>query len=678
MTLCQINSNLCDAKGTSAPFGGLHSILAGDQFRFPPIGDVPLYKRCSSEELNKYNMTYNSKTKQRYINTSFGRWLWKQKTHCVILTQSMRQQNDLVYAALLERVKYGKCTEEDYKLLQSRIYNNPSYRNSVLNKETSRIILSRNSIRAQTNLIMAKDFCQKYNRSSIKSNSKDTWLNKGKESNYSLDLLIKYRLRCIEESKSEKLCFSLDLVVGCNYILTKNIATPIGLTNNTYVKLEKIITLETPTEENINKLSIACLLVSRVTPTETPTKSLFTNLEPHLFPIFPFTAYFKLSVPGISTSNSLKKNKNTINIKRTQYPLMLAFAVTCNNQQGSTVESGIIDLSKPLDGYLQEAYTNVGLSRFRKLDDLTIIDDFDIEILQQQPDIDLLIEENEYKKLANKTLDEYYSTHPEYCRSKDTISLQDFVKLKNQYFIINPDIEKIFQDPVYSKSKIKQLNKNKAAQIPKLNQIDKLEKSCLELPYYLKLANNNQNRCYSNTAIQLLITCDTFLFETIKKVQSQCELSTMLHSYIQSYVNKEINEFSTENILNIITKERQSCLLDNDMSGDNFTDNGQHDIFDLLRHFLNLVRPLVKQLFTYSTYYTFECECSNMITTASMDNCIYELTTLTNYLHFNDFFEPRMIFQNCDNCNSNQKREKIHFSTTNRYLLPKSEFIIIQ
>ena len=198
-----------------------------------------------------------------------------------------------------------------------------------------------------------------------------------------------------------------------------------------------------------------------MTPTETPTKSLFTNLEPHLFPIFPFTAYFKLSVPGISTSNSLKKNKNTINIKRTQYPLMLAFAVTCNNQQGSTVESGIIDLSKPLDGYLQEAYTNVGLSRFRKLDDLTIIDDFDIEILQQQPDIDLLIEENEYKKLANKTLDEYYLTHPEYCRNKDTISLQDFVKLKNQYFIINPDIEKIFQDPVYSQSKIKQLNSNR-------------------------------------------------------------------------------------------------------------------------------------------------------------------------------------------------------------------------
>ena len=103
--------------------------------------------------------------------------------------------------------------------------------------------------------------------------------------------------------------------------------------------------------------------------------------------------------------------------------------------------------------------------------------------------------------------------------------------------------------------------------------------------------------------------------------------------------------------------------------GDNFTDNRKHDIFDLLRHFLNLVHPLVKQLFTYSTYYTFECECSNVITTASMENCIYELSTLTNYLHFNDFFKPRMVIQCCEICKRNQKRETIHFATANRYLL---------
>ncbi len=77
-------------------------------------------------------MTFNSKTKQRLINTTFGRWLWLQKTHCVILTEPMRQQLDHEYAKLLERVKYGECTLEDYNLLQTRIYNNPAYRKNII------------------------------------------------------------------------------------------------------------------------------------------------------------------------------------------------------------------------------------------------------------------------------------------------------------------------------------------------------------------------------------------------------------------------------------------------------------------------------------------------------------------------------------------------------------------
>ncbi len=70
---------------------------------------------------------------------------------------------------------------------------------------------------------MINDYCLTHNKAKIINISNDTWINKGKESNYAIDLLIKYRLRCIEESKSEKLCYKLDLVVGCNYILTKNI-----------------------------------------------------------------------------------------------------------------------------------------------------------------------------------------------------------------------------------------------------------------------------------------------------------------------------------------------------------------------------------------------------------------------------------------------------------------------
>jgi hypothetical protein len=442
----------------------LHTIFSGDQFQFPPIGDDPLYKRCKVEELNKYNMTFNSKTKQRLINTTFGRWLWLQKTHCVILTEPMRQQLDHEYANLLERVKYGKCTLEDYNLLQTRIYNNPAYRKNIIpsNFDNSRIILSRNSIRAQTNIIMINDYCKTHNKAKIINISNDSWINKGKESNYAIDLLIKYRLRCIEESKSEKLCYKLDLVVGCNYILTKNIATPIGLTNNTYVRLEKIVTLEQPNETNCTTLTIVCLLVSKINKSTTIERNLFTNLEKDIYPIFPFTSYFNLSVPGISVTNKLNKNKNTINIRRTQFPMMLAFAVTCNNQQGSTVDSGIIDLSRPLDGHLQEAYTNVGLSRFRCLKDMTIIDEFDIEVIQQEPNIDLLIEELNYKKLANKTLEEYYVNQQEYILQKDHLSLRAYVNQKNNYFMIDKELEILADKPTYKCNKYQKTHQNVA------------------------------------------------------------------------------------------------------------------------------------------------------------------------------------------------------------------------
>ena len=47
----------------------------------------------------------------------------------------------------------------------------------------------------------------------------------------------------------------------------------------------------------------------------------------------------------------------------------------------------LIDLTKPITGTLQQAMAPVTLGRFWKLIDLTIMDNFDIEILQQKPHI---------------------------------------------------------------------------------------------------------------------------------------------------------------------------------------------------------------------------------------------------------------------------------------------------
>ena len=222
-----------------------------------------------------------------------------------------------------------------------------------------------------------------------------------------------------------------------------------------------------------------------------------------------------------------------IAIKREQFPLMLAFAVTCNNQQGSTVDHGLVDLSTPLNGNLPKPYSTVALSRFRHLNDMTIVDNFYIGILQTQHDINLLNEEIRYKKIANSTLDKYYSTQKEYLSNKDKISLSDYVKSKNSYFHIDTEHTKCQKEnKKQSKKEVNYLNTN-----------------CTKLDnYFLKLMNNNENACYANVCLQLLLSCGEYFFTAITPIQNNGELSLLLQNCITAFKSKESKPFSTRSI----------------------------------------------------------------------------------------------------------------------------------
>ena len=121
-----------------------------------------------------------------------------------------------------------------------------------------------------------------------------------------------------------------------------------------------------------------------------------------------------------------------MNITRKQFGLTLCFAVTCNNQQGATIDNGLVDLSIPLDGKINPPMASVALGRFRRRNDVTIIDDFDIKVLRLKPHQDLLEEENRYKILANETFKKYYSTTFEFKQNINNISLIDFILTKQE------------------------------------------------------------------------------------------------------------------------------------------------------------------------------------------------------------------------------------------------------
>ena len=264
---------------------------------------------------------------------------------------------------------------------------------------------------------MAKNFSYIHQKKIICNLALDNWKNRGGESYKNRDDWVEFYLKNTNESKTEKFVQKLDLIIGCKYVLTKNYCSEIGLSNNTEIILEKIIL------DGIYKP--CCLLVSKVRPNNKDKSKLFENLDLPWFPIFEDTCYFPLSLPQFGKS---------INIRRKQFPLAHCFAVTVNNQQGATINTGVIDFTIPIDKKWNQPTAYVALTRFRRLENLIIVDDFDIDILRKKPHSDLLKEELRYKYLANQTLRNYYSTEIEYTQVSKHLSLEQYILLIHKQF----------------------------------------------------------------------------------------------------------------------------------------------------------------------------------------------------------------------------------------------------
>ncbi|XP_063951720.1 uncharacterized protein LOC135153231 [Lytechinus pictus] len=102
---CFINQRLQEVMNVSKPFGGVSIIAIGDLFQLQPVMDTWIFK----------NPTTTSSTEVLAPN------VWTNNFELFELTDIMRQKEDVAYAALLNRMREGKQTKEDIKLLKGRI-----------------------------------------------------------------------------------------------------------------------------------------------------------------------------------------------------------------------------------------------------------------------------------------------------------------------------------------------------------------------------------------------------------------------------------------------------------------------------------------------------------------------------------------------------------------------------
>ena len=350
---------LCFSNDT--PFGGICIILFGDLNQFPPVTGKPLYD----------NSQFNALETEPKCCAAKGRYLWRSIRNVVILSHNFRQQRDPEMCSILTHFLNNNMSVMDTELLLSRVLHKDTViacdapivvtRNLLRTKINSLVVraLMRSLPTHQTRLMVAEDTCK----------TRD--ITPTTIRNFLLDL---------PDQLTQSLPGTLVLFQGCKLLLTKNIDPANGLANGTPVQLFALPDSVTASDYVLVKLA-------------KPLKRPWNNLPPDVAPIFRSTESF-----------TLKELEKPVSIRRCQFPLVHAYAVTDYKAQGASLKSCIIDLRKPGGTWKPFHSIYVMLSRVETLDGLHILTSFDITVLNQDKPEDLSTELQRLRELSDITI----------------------------------------------------------------------------------------------------------------------------------------------------------------------------------------------------------------------------------------------------------------------------------
>ncbi|CAF1677900.1 unnamed protein product, partial [Adineta ricciae] len=187
------------------PFGGVNVIFFGYYLQYRPVYDSPLHTDFSLPSKKKPGKIPSEKEVQQRVARSLILQI-----NCVVkLTQKMRTE-DLRYLQLLDRLRHGQCTYDDYELLQTR----------------ASILVFRNEVHTQINNKVAVHNVTQMGHPPMVCVAQDICKGTPIE-----DPILLKKLLELSDSKTERLPGLLPFVPGMPIILTQNIATELGLIN---------------------------------------------------------------------------------------------------------------------------------------------------------------------------------------------------------------------------------------------------------------------------------------------------------------------------------------------------------------------------------------------------------------------------------------------------------------
>ncbi|CAM2727278.1 unnamed protein product [Rotaria socialis] len=182
-----------------------------------------------SRKNSKKNCVSSEQITERQIDMQCAQKLISQVNCVVELSQQMRTE-DLRYLELLNRLRSGQSTIEDYQLLCTRIIGNPKLQASLRQKPWNEapILIFRNTLRTHINNRAVLNKAMEMGLRPMVCVAQDYFQGKIID-----DLRLRKTILELYDNKAEHLPGYLPLVPGMPVLLTENMATELGLSNGT-------------------------------------------------------------------------------------------------------------------------------------------------------------------------------------------------------------------------------------------------------------------------------------------------------------------------------------------------------------------------------------------------------------------------------------------------------------
>jgi hypothetical protein len=310
----------------------------------------------------------------------FGKLLWLSVTTVVFLTENMRQTGpeNAAFVELLGRLREGRCTSADYELLNTRLASRLNLDWDSDPWSSAPVIVAENAMKDALNLQMAHDFAAKTGQPLHWYYAQDTHSRSTPVTSPEL----KDKLMQMDSGKTSSRLGRIPLVIGMPVMISQNFDVPGGVINGCTGKL---VSVRYQLGPDGKRYATSCIVDAPDT-----TSGILPDLPNHHVVSLRDTVNLSFMHPH---------SKATVTVKRTQLPIVPAFAITAHKAQGKTLTACVVNFT----GCRGTESPYVMVSRATSLEGLVILTPFPKNKICCRQNEDIRAEFRRLKYLALKT-----------------------------------------------------------------------------------------------------------------------------------------------------------------------------------------------------------------------------------------------------------------------------------